>query len=120
MAYVCKNPEEYDGKKVGNGQCVIFVQTCTNAPSTSLWKKGEKVRDKTLDKGTAVATFDENGKYPNKPHGNHAAIYLSQNAIGILVYDQWVAQGAVKERRIRFKGGKGSASNDGDAFSVIE
>src|SRR5438552_383176 len=116
MAYVCSDPETYDGKKIGNGHCVVFVQHCTNAPHTSLWAKGIKVRDNLLvKKGTAIATFDENGKYPNELTGNHAAIYISQNAAGIWVYDQWVRQGAVKKRLIRFKGGKGSPSNDGDA-----
>jgi hypothetical protein len=76
--------------------------------------------DLTIQKGTAIATFDATGKYPNKSTGNHAAIYISQDVVGILVYDQWVAQGAVKERRIRFKNGVGSPSNDGDAFSVID
>ena len=70
-------------------------------------------------KGTAIATF-VNGKYPNQPTGNHAAIYVSQDGGGLWVYDQWAAQGMVKKRYIRFKGGVGSASNDGDAFSVIE
>ncbi len=113
--------EDYDGKKVGNGQCVVFVQECTGAPITSLWKKGKKVRGNSLiNQGTAIATFDEKGKYLNNSTGNHAAIYVSQNATGIWVYDQWVAQGAVKKRFIRFKGGVGSHSNDGDAFSVIE
>lgn len=121
MDYVCSNPEDYENKKVGNGHCVIFVQTCTAAPNTALWQKGDKVRGKlTLKKGTAIATFDEHGKYPNKPTGNHAAIYLSQDATGIWVYDQWIAQGAVKKRLIRFKGGVGSPSNDGDAFYVIK
>lgn len=121
MAYTCSNPEDYSGQKVGNGHCVVFVQHCTNAPNTVLWKKGEKVRDNLrLTRGTAIATFDENGKYPNKSTGNHAAIYVSQDAIGIWVFDQWVTQGVVKKRMIRFKGGVGSASNDGDTFFVIE
>ena len=121
MAYICANPETYAGKKVGNGQCVVFVQDSAKAPNTSLWKQGRKVRDNLLIKqGTAIATFDAHGKYPNKPTGNHAAIYVSQGAAGIWVYDQWVSQGAVKKRLIRFKGGVGSPSNDGDAFCVID
>lgn len=34
--------------------------------------------------GTAIATFDSNGRYIG-----HAAIYLGQNAQGIQVIDQW-------------------------------
>lgn len=119
MAYICSNPESYDGKLVGTGQCVAFVQECTNAPNTSLWKEGKKVKGAILDKGTAIATFVD-GKYPNNSTGNHAAIYVEQEAAGIWVYDQWVKQGMVKKRLIRFKGGVGSPSNDGDAFSVID
>lgn len=121
MPYTCAQPENNEGKKVGNGQCVVFVQECTNAPNTALWRKGAKVRGNlSLRRGTAIATFDENGKYPNMATGNHAAIYVSQDGNGIRVYDQWVGQGAVKERFIRFKNGGGSPSNDGDSFFVIE
>jgi hypothetical protein len=121
MAYICYNPETYEGKKIGNGHCVVFVQQCTKAPHTSLWKKGTNVRGNfSINKGTAIATFDENGKYSNKSTGNHAAIYISQDGTGIWVYDQWVSQGAVRKRLIRFKGGSGSPSNDGDAFSIID
>ena len=44
--------------------------------------------NKDLSPGTAIATF-ENGRYPNRPHGNHAAFYLGQVANGIYVVDQW-------------------------------
>jgi hypothetical protein len=100
---------------------VVFVQECTSprAPSTNLWTEGYSVRGETLDKGTAIATFVD-GRYLNNSTGNHAAIYDGQSDAGIWVYDQWVSQGQVKRRFIRFKGGHGSPSNDGDAFSVIE
>ncbi|MFH1897931.1 MAG: BPSL0067 family protein [Candidatus Desantisbacteria bacterium] len=121
MPYICKNPESYEGKKVGSGECVAFVQEAAKAPNTSSWKKGVAVRNKlSLKKGTAIATFNKDGKYPNNSTGNHAAIYLSQNTNGIWVCDQWRKQGMVRTRLIRFKGGEGSPSNDGDAFFVIE
>ena len=64
MAYVCSNPESYDGKKVGNGHCVLFIQECTGAPQTTLWKKGKQASGNiTLQKDTAIATFDKNGKW---------------------------------------------------------
>lgn len=120
MAYVSSSPESYEGKKVGNGECVAFVQDAARAPTTALWKKGVAVRGNlSLRKGTAIATFDAHGRYTNLSTGNHAAIYVSQNAQGIWVYDQWRSQGAVRKRLIRFRGGAGSPSNDGDAFSVI-
>lgn len=48
--------------------------------------------NKSLSPGTAIATF-VNGRYPNRPHGNHAAFYLGQDAGGIYVVDQGVAGG---------------------------
>ena len=75
----------------------------------------------TIARGTAIATF-VNGIYPSNKTGNHAAIYLEQDANGLWVYDQWAAKPdkVVSKRLLRFKAGQGSASNDGDAFSVIE
>lgn len=79
MAYICPNPENYNGQKVGNGHCVVFVQHCAKEQNTFFWKRGEKVRgNMSLAKGTAIATFDKNGKYPNKANGNYAAIYVGQ------------------------------------------
>jgi hypothetical protein len=49
----------------------------------------------------------------------HAAIYLSQNATGLTVYDQWKKHPAQK-RVIRFKRGSGKLVNDGAGFYTIE
>ena len=72
--------------------------------------------------GTAIATFKD-GKYQNLGHGNHAAIYISQNAHGITVIDQWAGgnglQRGIEKRQIQFKG-HGIASDDGDQYYVIE
>jgi len=110
---------------VGNKQCVALIKQYTKAPPASLWKEGDPVRGKfTLKKGTAIATF-VGGKYPNHGTGNHAAFFLSQDAAGILVIDQWSRSGAIQKRRLAFKGKDKSGrfidpSNNGDAFSVIE
>ena len=122
MAYTCPKPEDFKGKVVDNGQCVRFVQHAAKAPNTGLWKKGQDIK-KGLPgppKGTAIATFTA-GKYQNNPTGNHAAIYVSQDLVGIKVWDQWVGH-AVAERIIRFehKQKHVSASNDGNRFSVID
>ena len=70
--------------------------------------------------GTAIATF-VGGKYPTDALGRHAAIYLSHDQLGITVLDQWVAQGEVKERVIKFQVPPGTRrSNDGSCFHVIE
>ena len=126
VPYVAADPESYIGKSVGDGQCVAFVKAAAGAPVTSAWRVGTLVKGAVLAKGTAIATFDANGLYANAPTGNHAAIYLSQDAAGIQVLDQWVSPGkpphAVSARTIRFQGGAAgvSASNNGDLFSVIE
>jgi hypothetical protein len=120
MAYIAKDLDIRDkSKSVGSGQCVALVQAWTGAPSTGVWTEGVKVKgNHTLDKGTAIATF-VNGHYPNHSTGNHAAIYISQDEQGIRVVDQWSGH-TPSERILHFRGGSGSASNDGDAFSVIE
>lgn len=120
MPYIASGAEGYENTKVDNGQCVRYVQVAAKAPATTQWVQGVKVRGaQNISKGTAIATFVD-GQYPNNSTGNHAAIYLSQDADGILVLDQWVSQGKVKKRKIRFKGGSGSPSNDGDTFYVVE
>jgi hypothetical protein len=100
---------------------VEFVKAVALVPQTSLWKKGELVKgSQTMIAGTAIATFNEQGKYPNHGTGNHAAIYLSQDALGIFVVEQYKGLDSVQKRHIRFRAGSGSPSNDGDAFSAIE
>ena len=86
----------------------------TRAGQTTNWKKGARVKENTSIKpGTAIATFNSNGKY----YG-HAAIYISQTATAINVYDQWNSV-PLHFRSIQFKG-HGYVSNDGDQFYVIE
>lgn len=108
---------------VGTGQCVPLVQEATGAPVAALWRKGPKVKGNTkIPAGTAIATFDENGLYPNHSTGNHAAIFVSVSHQGIVVVDQWKGKthpAAPSRRTIRFHGGLGSASNDGDRFWVV-
>lgn len=126
MAYVYDKAEELAGKTpVGTKQCVALVKEYAGAPQTSLWKEGARVKgDKTLKKGTAIATFVD-GKYQNRSTGNHAALYLSQDAAGIWVIDQWSTSGTIRKRQLSFRGTKPDGtyvnpSNNGDAFSVIE
>ena len=123
MSYIAKSPETYDGQVVGTGHCVPFVQAASGAPPTSRWTKGELVKGNLkVVAGTAIATFSDQGKYTNSMDGtSHGAIYVSQDAVGILVWDQWLGQ-PVHQRVIRFRGGAGGAKpvNDGDCFYVIE
>jgi hypothetical protein len=132
MTYVSANPKKFLNTSVGNGQCVAFVRAAAQVGHTSTWTRGESVRGARLVVGTAIATFDKNGKYANDTSGlSHAAIYLGQDAIGVQVLDQWVkkkhlANGAVDlevinvhERTLRFQD-NASAVNDGRNYYVIE
>src|SRR5579863_8930857 len=94
MAYIAQDPESHQGTVVGSGQCVAFVEQASGAPLTSSWHCGDKVRgNSTIQKGTAIATFDANGKYTNSTDGtSHAAIYIGQDAVGLQVWDQWTGQ----------------------------
>lgn len=110
----------------GNTECVVFIQQAPlmgggSVPGTTDWRKGKYVKgltDAEIAKGTVIATFDENNRYPGSER--HAAVYISQDANGITVYDQWNAQKMVKQRVIRFKGGESRSVNDGDYFWIVE
>lgn len=118
--WIASNPEGYEGQVVANGQCVRYVQTCTDAPHTSHWQPGVMVRGSGLEGGVAIATFDSDGHYGNHTDGrSHAAIFIEEVEGGLLVWDQWVGH-PVAQRVIRFRGGTGRRVNDGDQFRVIE
>lgn len=119
MSYIGKDPESYEGKVVGSGQCVAFVRACSGAPVSTAWSQGAAVKTGDVPRSTAIATFDDHGNYPNEPTGQHAAIFISKDDKGIWVWDQWSGQ-PVHKRYIRYKGGSGSWSNDADRFSMIE
>lgn len=101
------------------GQCVSYVKkVCpTLRKKTSDWKKGSLVKNNTkILPGTVIATFNSAGKYEG-----HAAIYVSQSAAGINVYDQWITPPtpkAVGPRLLRW--GAHGNSNNGDNFYVVE
>lgn len=125
MPYVYANVGDLEGAaKAGNGQCVRLVQVYGNAPVTSSWREGAAVRgNTTIARGTAIATF-VNGRYPNQAHGNHAALYMSQDATGITVMDQWTSKATISSRKLLFKGKNRDGtyidpSNNGDAMSII-
>ena len=96
-----------------------LVREATGAPITTQWRRGAKV-DNDTPPGTAIATFDPNGRYGNHVDGrSHAAILLAVNEDGLLVCDQWQKQDA-HERTITFRNGAGDPVNDGDQFYVVE
>jgi len=110
------------GLVVGDGHCVAYVRAAASAPHTSLWIEGRPVYDvvDTLAPGTAIASFNSDGRYGNATDGSsHAAIFLTADDHGLKVLDQWKLH-PVAYRVIRAKGGVGMAADDADAFSVIE
>lgn len=129
MAYVYRQVDSLEGTaKVGSGQCVLLVQRYAKAPATPLWREGGAVfGDFAIEKGTAIATF-VGGKYESNRTGNHAAFYLSQDAGGIWVMDQWAnntTKPKVSKRYIRRKaaktgGGFVDPSNNASAYFVIK
>jgi hypothetical protein len=118
----CLGTGKYKNAK-GHTECVEFIRQTTGAPATLYWKRGIHIADATpgiIPRGTAIATFDDAGKYPTLG-GQHAAIYLLHDAHGISVLDQWKAQGEVKSRTIRFGNMlAASRSNQAETFYVIE
>jgi hypothetical protein len=129
MAYVYSQVDSLAGTaKVGSQSCVALVQHYGKLPQTTLWKEGQNVLGAlTLAKGTAIATFVD-GKYPNLPTGNHAAFYVSQDANGLWIMDQWnsdTTKPKVSKRYVSKKGKLANGhfvdpSNNAEAFSVIE
>ena len=129
MAYVSANPMRYAGESVGSGQCVAFVQAATQVGHTSRWRRGEQVRGANLAIGTAIATFDEQGRYINDTTGkSHAAIYLGQDPAGIQMLDQWGSRvpgqqelkvQPVHQRTVRFQN-QSKPVNDGRNYYVID
>jgi hypothetical protein len=121
MPFVAADPHARLGTVVGNGHCMVHVQNVAGVTHSSTLRRGERVRDAAdVPRGTVIGTFDANGRYANATDGSsHVAILLSRQSDGLLVVDAWQGQ-PVHERVIRYRGGSGSAVNDGDAFHVVE
>lgn len=126
MPYVYSEAEDLeDMPTAGTKQCVALIKQYAKTPPSSAWQEGAVVKGNLLlKKGSAIATFI-NGKYQNHGSGNHAAFYVSQNAAGILLVDQWSTSKTIRKRRLPFLGKDKdgnfiSPSNNGDAFSVVE
>ncbi len=122
--------EDYQRFKttVGDGNCVPLVQAAAGVPNHRLWKEGLSMSDRPdIPEGTAIATFVD-GTYPSNSHGNHAAIFIGYGTEsgkdGFYVYDQYHGQNGTQKkpgrRFIRFVDPGHSASDNGNAFSIIK
>lgn len=129
MPYVYKEAMRLERKdKVGDGECVALVRMYAGAREARAWRAGKKVvGERTLPLGTAIATFDEDGRWPGKSKGNHAAFYLSQTSEYIRVMDQWnrndkpfISSRLIPRRGRNKDGSFVRPSDNADAFSVIE
>jgi hypothetical protein len=124
--FVYANVDSLEGKpKVSTGSCASLVQYYLPVGKAATWVAGAAVTESgvTIAKGTAVATF-VNGVYPNSASGNHAAFFISKDADGITVMDQWSSKASIGSRKMAFKGKNADGtfkdpSNNGDALSVI-
>lgn len=121
MPSVATQHERHAGHVVGSGQCVDYVRQVTGLPPTSHWRRGDPVCGGDHALGTAIATFDARGRYPNTMIGDsHAAILRAAHDDGsITVWDAWLGQ-PVHERVIRNRHGRGDAVNDSSRFFTIE
>lgn len=128
MTYSYSKLDELENKPVvGSRQCIALVQIYAGAPVTSAWRQGGAVvGNLKIRKGTAIATF-VNGRYPNRKHGNHAALFIRHGANGIWVMDQWnnEKKTTISSRFISCRGKSKSGafirpSDNADAFSIIE
>lgn len=110
----------------GDAQCVAFVQMVPlvgggSVPGTSQWRKGKHVKELTaadIVKGTVIATFDENDKYPGD--ARHAAVYISHDDKGITVYDQWKSRPQVQQRILVYRDSENRQVDNGNWFWIVE
>lgn len=107
-------------------QCLALVQQAplligTAVPLMKDMRRGAHVKElapSQIAKGTAIATFDENGRYPSTDR--HGCIYISHDANGITVIDQWVGKPYASQRVLKYLGSEKRRVDDGDYYWVIE
>ncbi len=108
-------------------QCVGLVKAAVpEIGATPNWREGEKIvgpGDPPLKPGTAIATFDKDGKYANISGESHAAIFLGYGTQGgqqgIHVLDQFGGKEATP-RFIRFDNPGAKPVNQAERFAVIK
>ncbi|GAC1487721.1 MAG: hypothetical protein NVS2B11_13250 [Acetobacteraceae bacterium] len=119
-ATVVADYQRFVGQKVGTGECVSLAQAANPGIGlTRTWVQGAPVEGNTgLAPGTVIATFDGQGKYANAVDGSsHTALYLGQNADGLIVEDQWKGRSA-HVHTLPWHGAASPAST-GSAFYVV-
>lgn len=108
----------------GRAECVQLLKTLMDAPRTTLWREGRKLKLSwdQVPSGTAIATF-KRGQYPQqgKARGSkHAAIFLRASEAGIYVFDQFVGKAVAAERFIPWHHPRNrQPSNNAAAYSTV-
>jgi hypothetical protein len=65
-----------DGQGRNQGECVSLVRAATGLPNTAKWRwEAKVVGNVALARGTPIATFDKDGRYPTGKNSKHAAIF---------------------------------------------
>jgi RHS repeat-associated protein len=117
---------------IGNGECVTatthFAKGLTGR--TARWRAGPKVVNEdsktvnSIEAGTAIATFDSNGRYPTGPQKN-SGIYLGSGVNGsIWILDQWPerrgrAAHPPQPREVLFDPGRSISDNSGAYYVIL-
>ena len=117
------NHKPSDSDIVGNGQCVTAYSKFSGVTGdTKRWRAGVDVADNgDIKPGTAIATFDSNGRYPSGKDKN-SGIYLGPGTKGSIL-DQWPAHSPnpahpPQPREVLNDNARG-ASNNANAYHVI-
>src|SRR5262249_40181037 len=86
----------YWDKDTGKSQqCVALTRHFAKLPCTDCWRAGPKVLGSDTPAGTAIATFDNNGRYPQDDDvPKNSGIYLGTNFRDLqpnsfVFLDQW-------------------------------
>jgi hypothetical protein len=119
------NHKPSDSDIIGNGQCVIACSKFSGVTGdTKRWRAGADVADNgDIKPGTAIATFDSNGRYPSGKDKN-SGIYLGPGTKGsIWILDQWPAHAPnpahpPQPREVLNDNTRG-ASNNANAYHAI-
>jgi len=103
-------------------ECVALTKEFARLPCSGCWRAGPKVVGNNIPAGTAIATFDAKGLYPNNSHNNNSGLYVGttgpdQPPGSFLIIDQWRGHNA-QVRSLHPEWWRGPSDRTG-AYSVI-
>ncbi|RYE00749.1 MAG: hypothetical protein EOP50_03215 [Sphingobacteriales bacterium] len=112
----------------GTTSCAELLKSTKTfgAAHTSEWREGRKlVPGLEIMIGTAIATFNSRGRYPQgESNVKHAAIFVGFSPNGIYVLDQWNGLSAINYRELQWNADFGNQHsnyvNSASSFSTIE